>query len=109
EQVAQIPAMRLRAALQNASRPRINRIQQGSDGLRITGSNLRRDRRPQVLINGGPASILSASAQEILIEPPPLLSGTLAVETEPGLAVEADLSQAQAGNYDLNGREKGRS
>ena len=96
EQVAQIPAMRLRAALRHASRPRINDIQQDEASLRIKGTNLKRRAAPQVRIGNRPVNILQANEKEIIVERPQVMSGILAVETEPGLLAEADLSTAVA-------------
>ncbi|MCB0208144.1 MAG: IPT/TIG domain-containing protein [Anaerolineae bacterium] len=99
EQVAQIPAMRLRAALIRASQPRINQVQRSGEQLRIAGRNLRRDgQQPQVRIGGNLVRILSADEREIVVEPPQILSGTLAIETGPGLLVETDLDESAVSN-----------
>ncbi len=96
EQVAQIPAMRLRAALQRASRPRLDSIRHEGAQLHIKGRNLLRDAQPNVHIGGRPARILSVSERELIVEPPPGFSGTLAVETAPGLVAEAELPPAES-------------
>jgi len=93
EQVAQIRAM-----LNRASRPHVNNIQRSGGQLRIEGRNLRRDAQPQVRIGGQPIRILSADDREIVVESPQVLSGTLAIETGPGLLVETDLVEPAAQN-----------
>lgn len=102
EQVAQIPALRLRAALHRASQPRVNNIQRNGEQLRIEGRNLRRDVRPQVRIGGQPVRVLSSNDREIVIEPPQILSGTLAIETGPGFLIETDLTDPVSHNCHHN-------
>jgi len=90
EQVVQIPAMRLRAALERASRPHVSRIVPvGVACISIHGRSRMRETPPTVRVGGEPVTVLQASAKEILA--PPLahqMSGTLSVETAPGLMAE---------------------
>jgi len=63
--------------------------------LRIRGSNLMRERNPQVRIGGEPVQVLQASEGELIVAPQAhQLAGTLAVEVLPGRIVETrfDLS-----------------
>jgi hypothetical protein len=57
--------------------------------LRISGVNLVRGVTPRVTIQGERVPVLGANEKEILVAPHPhLLSGTLAVEVEPGVVTE---------------------
>lgn len=97
ERVAQIPVMRLRQALEQASRPQINRVRQDHAGdgtplLRIRGHNLMQEAQPQVRIGGEPLSVVHASEKEVIVAPlAHQMSGTLVIETAPGAFAEADL------------------
>jgi hypothetical protein len=93
--VAQIPILRLRQALERASRPLIRSIApeqlgNGSDGdgatlLRIRGSNLMQAGAPAVRIGSEQMPVLRATEQELVVAPlPHQLSGLLAVEPTPG-------------------------
>lgn len=95
-QVAQVPAARLRAALERASRPVVVRAERtGSDRLRIRGHNLVRGGKTTVRLDNKTLDVLEASEREIVVTPPTgALAGTLSVETEPGLV--GDLSLALA-------------
>jgi hypothetical protein len=101
ERVAQIPVLRLRTALERASRPQISRILPerlddvaGSNGatlLRIRGRNLVQDGAPRVRIGGEPVPVLRASPKEVVIAPlPHQLSGSLALEPAPGSSAQAE-------------------
>ena len=105
ERVVAVPALRLRAALEHASRPRITDVVAqpgGGDGiapagrtgdapvggagplLQIRGANLLRDRLPQVRSGGERVPVLQASPRELVVAPlPHQLAGTLEVETGP--------------------------
>jgi hypothetical protein len=73
--------------------------------LKIRGINLHRGIAPRVTIRGENVPVLHASEKEILIAPlAHLMSGTLAVEVEPGLAAEMELNLA---GPVPNGAEKG--
>lgn len=97
EQVAQIPAMRLRAALERAARPAIARlVPEGPQRLRIEGRNLLGGEPPRVRIGEVDAPVLRAADRELLVAPPDgVRRGTLRLETAPGLvlALEFDLDQ----------------
>lgn len=109
EQVAQIPAMRLRAALQRASQPIVNEIQPDGNRLRIQGHNLRREGSPLVQIGRRQARVLSAGERELVVELPAPLVGalaagdlsaaaeTLTVETEAGYETTVPLTLASGG------------
>jgi hypothetical protein len=94
EQVVQIPAMRLRAALERASRPLVARVGRESEGqLLIQGHNLQRQGLPTVRIGGQPLRVVRASERELVVAPPDgPLNGTLSIETAPGMAVEMALA-----------------
>jgi hypothetical protein len=112
QKYTQLPVNRLRAALMRASQPRVLQIMpeglgnghenggtKGAPLLRIRGQNLMSERQPAVRIAGEAVPVLQASERELLIAPRAhQLSGTLAVEVEPGNVVEAefDLSQEEA-------------
>jgi hypothetical protein len=98
ERVAQIPVMRLRAALERASEPRILAVTpEGLDGgaangttlLRVRGHNLARDRAPTVRIDGEQVPVLRATERDLVLAPlPHQLSGTLAIEPAPGVVAQ---------------------
>ncbi|HET7233658.1 MAG TPA: hypothetical protein VFJ16_26855 [Longimicrobium sp.] len=116
--IANVPAMRLRAALERAARPMVSEVTpmipeprrspdetpsrgpasgRGGDAaaarLRIVGRNLLRAGQPRVSLDGRPLRVLQASAQELLVEAPrDGLSGTLSVETQPGMAWSMELA-----------------
>jgi hypothetical protein len=59
--------------------------------LRISGVNLLRGVEPRVTIQGEAVPVLKATEKEIIVAPHAhLLSGTLAVEVEPGVMVETE-------------------
>ena len=96
ERVAQVPATRLRLALERASRPFLNEVTtEPSHGqvetgatplLRIRGRNLlQKDQTPQVHIGGERVRVLEANERELVVAPlAHQMSGTLMVETAPG-------------------------
>lgn len=91
EQVVQIPALRLRTALERAARPHISAVTvENNDRLRIRGRNLMQAETPQVRLDDQPVQVLEASENEIVTVPfAHALGATLIVETAPGVAVEA--------------------
>jgi hypothetical protein len=99
ERIANIPAMRLRAALEHASRPMVKSIDVDSVSspgqsplLRISGYNLTRGHTPNVRIAGEQVPVIKASEREIFVRPGAhQLSGTLEVETVPGSVASTDL------------------
>jgi hypothetical protein len=99
EQVVQIPAMRLRAALERASQPHVSRIAVEPDArLRIYGRNLMQEMAPIVHIGGELATVLQASAKELLVVPlVQSLGGMLSIETAPGFVAEHELQVSTAG------------
>ncbi|MDB4948590.1 MAG: hypothetical protein JWM27_1239 [Gemmatimonadetes bacterium] len=65
--------------------------------LLIRGRNLLREGQPQVSIGGRPVRLVRASATELLVEAPhDALSGTLSVETRPGMAFTMELDEGLA-------------
>jgi hypothetical protein len=97
ERVAQIPVMRLRAALERASEPRITSItpetiqtpvSSGGTLLRIRGHNLLMESgaSPTVRIGGEQVPVLHAGEKGLVVAPlPHQFSGTLSVEPSPGV------------------------
>ena len=124
--IANVPAMRLRAALERASQPSVSHVSPiasprpsfddaaprssfeprgvpaeaaPTQRLRILGRNLLRGgSQPQVSLAGRPLKILAASANELVVEAPrgAAAAGTLSVETQPGFAYSMELDQALA-------------
>jgi hypothetical protein len=94
--VAQVPATRLRLALERASQPFLSHVTPepvngnaetgGVPLLRIHGRNLtHQNQTPQVHIGGERVRVLNASERELVIAPlPHQMSGALMVETAPG-------------------------
>jgi hypothetical protein len=65
--------------------------------LRISGENLLRGTTPVVRLRGQPIPVLRATPQEIVVLPNSNnLSGTLALELEPGVVLETELSDLVA-------------
>lgn len=109
QKYTQLPVGRLRAALTRAAQPRVTRIMSehldngngNGNGsaklLRIRGLNLMRDRQPEVRIGGERVAVLQANERELLVAPlAHQMSGTLAVEIEPGNIVETELNLTEA-------------
>lgn len=119
EQIAQVPATRLRAALQRASQPQIQRVVPEEGGrLRIEGRNLvgpggprvhlESSALPRLATSGEPGlaaiglavtppprlelPVLHATARELIVEVPAHAHGRLSIETGPGLAVATELA-----------------
>jgi hypothetical protein len=68
-----IPVLRLRAALEQASRPTVmstERVTRGDRSLlRVRGANLSADSKPEVFLSGEPVEVLEASEGELLVRP----------------------------------------
>ena len=96
EQVAQIPAMRLRQALQRASKPHISQVERANDGsLRIRGLNLIDEEEPEVRINGEIVPVESASDRELVVMPlAHQLGGMLEVQTTADKVTSRSLDDA---------------
>jgi hypothetical protein len=100
ERVAQLPAMRLRAALQRAAQPAIKGIQPepGTNGhsgrtplLRIRGRNLADEGKTEVTIGGERVEVLEAKENELLLAPlAHQMSGTLEIRTAPDQSGSAE-------------------
>jgi hypothetical protein len=93
--VADIPALRLRQALEQADHPLVTDVSpqtpangDGTNGtplLRISGRNLLGEQTPQVRVGGEPVPVIRANRQELLVAlQPHQSSGHLVVETAPG-------------------------
>jgi hypothetical protein len=99
--VTRLPVDRLRAALERASRPLIDRVlpmpPRPGDApgappvLRVAGRNLLRDgASPAVTVDGRRAAVLKSSERELLVAPVAAAAmGVLTVETAPGAVAEA--------------------
>lgn len=99
EQIAQIPAVRLRKALERASQPHISRVSREANGrLRVHGLNLASEVSPAVQIGGESVPLIEANDKELLLAPAAhQFAGTLAVETRPGAMTRLDFDLAQEG------------
>jgi hypothetical protein len=104
EQVAAIPAARLKAALERASHPFVEDISPlpAQDNtalplLRVTGRNFVEQEAPDVRIGGEPVRVIRATPRELVVQPQPhQLNGELTIQTAPGRIVRRQLfSQEQ--------------
>jgi hypothetical protein len=87
ERVSELPVGRLRAALAAASRPRVREVvpDRGAGGplLRIRGLNLMNGAEPEVRVGDAPATVIEASARELVVRPlSDEPSGTVEVHTD---------------------------
>lgn len=121
ERFSQIPAMRLRAALERATQPMVTRVamerppverppvegpvgrepEPGPPLLRIRGRNLVGDRPPEVRIGGERLPVIEATRGQLLVRPlPNLREGVLKIRTGPGLEVAHSfrLDEAESDN-----------
>ena len=103
ERVAALPIDRLRVALSRASQPLVRGIERHSDAggnglLRIHGFNLSNGTEPDVLIDGAPAAIVTASDRELIVRPAePLRAGTLELRSAAGgIATAFELADGDA-------------
>ncbi len=113
ERFSQIPAMRLRAALERATQPMVTRVamerpplerpplerppiegpvgrepEPGPPLLRIRGRNLVGDRPTEVRIGGERLPVIEATRGQLLVRPlPNLREGVLKIRTGPGMEV----------------------
>lgn len=96
EQIAQIPALRLRQALDRAAQPHISRVSRGDDGtLRVRGLNLAGEAGTQVRIGGEQVTVIEASDKELILAPSAhQFAGTLAVELAPGMLTQTQFDLA---------------
>lgn len=97
ERVAHLPIDRLRQALEHSSRPRIRRVVADPaivgepPVLRIQGDRLLSDAPARVRVGGAEARVRLAGPQEIVVEAPNgALSGSLEVETAPGVVGQVE-------------------
>ena len=91
EQVASIPAARLRAALERATHPFVDSITpvpaeaDGTPLLQIRGRNFLGNDPPDVRIGGEPVPVVRATPREVLLAPQPhQFHGDLTIQTAPG-------------------------
>ncbi len=100
-QIAQIPALRLRKALERASQPHISRMSRDQQGLvRVQGLNLAEGGQPLVRVDGEDVTVLEASDRELVLSPlPHQLVGTLALEMPTGAATQVDFDLVPEPNY----------
>ncbi|MEM6252898.1 MAG: hypothetical protein AAF821_08245 [Cyanobacteria bacterium P01_D01_bin.156] len=104
EQISQIPAMRLRAALKRASQPQVKQVlPEGTSRMRIRGFNLAQEKQPPtVRINGENVQILESTTKELVVDyPGSHMSGALQVETAPGMVAETNFDWASADVIDV--------
>ena len=100
EQVAAIPAARLKSALERASRPFVDTVtplHQEDDGapplLAIRGRNFAGTHPIDVRIGGEPVPVVRANPREVLVAPQPhQLRGDLTIQTAPGKIAKTRLS-----------------
>ena len=99
--VANIPAMRLRQALERAAQPRVTTVRpviraNQPPQLQVLGFNLMQDDAPTASIDGEPVHVLRASEDEVWIAPlPHHTEGTLVIEPTPGQQVATAFSLAE--------------
>ncbi|HEY6988848.1 MAG TPA: IPT/TIG domain-containing protein [Bryobacteraceae bacterium] len=101
ERVAQIPVMRLRAALARAAEPSISHIMaldhpdgngaSGSTLLRVSGRNLTEDGELEVRVNGERVPVIRGNDRELVVAAlPHHTAGTLSLETQSGTITKKD-------------------
>jgi hypothetical protein len=102
-QFVEIPAARLRSALQRAAHPFIRQVlphvsPSQSTLVRIEGANLKQPgSTPVVRISGASVPVLRATANEIVAAPTAQqLGGTLEVETAPGAVATTSFNVREA-------------
>lgn len=105
ERVANVPALRLRAALEKASRPFVRRVEAvrpsdtstGPPLLHLTGRNLFQGRPPIVRIDGDAMKVLHAARDRVVVQPTSLqLGSVLEIETAPGTLARFSLDDVAA-------------
>ena len=109
--VTNIPALRLREALDRASRPRVTTVQpvlrpNQPPQLYVRGFNLMQDGNPVVHIEGQSVHVLRGNDQELWIAPlAHHTQGTMVIEPVPGQSVAAafSLSEGQSDGLEVSG------
>ncbi len=104
EQVASIPASRLKAALERATSPYVDTItrvpQEDSSApplLTVRGRNFVQGEAPDIRIGGEPARVVSVNPREILLAPQlHQLRGDLTIQTAPGRMARTRLNFGEA-------------
>jgi hypothetical protein len=117
EQVASIPAARLKAALERATHPfvdSINPVPPESDGtpplLHIRGRNFLGNNPLDVRIGGEPVPVVRVSPREVILAPQPhQFHGDLTIQTAPGRVARTRLSLPNAAAEPLSTDDKEQS
>lgn len=117
EQVASIPAARLKAALERATHPFVDSITPvpgESDGtpplLQVRGRNFLESNPPDVRIGGEPVPVVRVSPREVLLAPQPhQLHGDLTIQTAPGRVARSRLTFPGAATEPLSMDDKEQS
>ena len=107
QRVADVPVLRLRAALERAARPMVREIEtrppaNGSADeppiFHLRGRNLLRDGPPVVRLDGTPMKVLHSAVDRLVVQPIAQMMGTeLEVETAPGMVTRVPLGNGKAG------------
>ena len=99
EQVASIPAARLRAALERATHPFVDSITpvpaepDGTPLLQIRGRNFLENHPPDVRIGGEPVPVVRVTPREVLLAPQRhQFHGDLTIQTAPGRVARTTLA-----------------
>ncbi len=116
EQVAFIPAARLKAALERATHPfveTVTTVPPENDGaspfLHISGRNFLQNGPPDVRIGGEPVPIVRVNSREVLVAPQPhQFRGDLTIQTAPGRIASTRLNilNAPAAPLSTDGKEQ---
>jgi len=101
ERVANVPALRLRAALDRASRPMVREVEtlapessapDTPPTFNLRGRNLLRDGPPTVRMDGTPMRVLHSAVDRLVVQPISMTLGKeLEVETAPGMVTRVPL------------------
>ena len=107
ERVANVPALRLRAALERAAQPMVRDVvtRPPESGVadeppifQLRGRNLLRDGPPAVRLDGVPMKVLHSAVDKLIVQPIAQTLGTeLEVETAPGMVARVSLGNGKHG------------
>jgi hypothetical protein len=114
EQVAFIPAARLKAALERATHPfveTVTTVPPENDGaspfLQIRGRNFLENEPPDVRIGGEPVPIVRVNPREVLVAPQPhQFHGDLTIQTAPGRIARTRLNILNTAAQSISGDVK---
>lgn len=112
QRVADVPALRLRAALNRAAQPMVREIETRPPSstapadeppiFQLRGRNLLRDGPPTVRLDGTPMKVLHSAVDKLVVQPIAQTLGTeLEIETAPGMVTRVALGN---GNGNGHGR-----